>query len=188
MAFKPSARRQSTYAESDLDIRPIMNLMVVLIPLLLAGAQFVKNTILEVALPASKGASSTDNPEPKDEQDKMKNIQLTVTITKKGFYLVGKGFSVVNEKAEGEPTVPITGTDEENAPIYDYVGLRTKLKEIKEKLAEIPNIRDKHQITLTGEKDIKYEVIIKTHDTISGERVEGETQTIFPVVQMGMFI
>ena len=42
MAYKPSARRSSDELEMDLDIRPIMNLMVVLIPLLLQGSEWVK--------------------------------------------------------------------------------------------------------------------------------------------------
>jgi len=45
MAYKPSARRKSVDLDMDLDIKPVMNLMVVLIPLLLAGAEFVKISI-----------------------------------------------------------------------------------------------------------------------------------------------
>ena len=54
MAFKPSARRLSQSLEMDLDIRPVMNLMVVLIPLLLAGTVLVELSIIEINLPPAQ--------------------------------------------------------------------------------------------------------------------------------------
>ncbi len=67
MAYKPSNRRQSPKLEAELDIRPIMNLMVCLIPLLLAGAQFIKNTQLEVNLPPGKASAGPDQETPPKE-------------------------------------------------------------------------------------------------------------------------
>ena len=51
MAYKPSARRSGVTADIELDIKPVMNLMVVLIPLLLAGVEMVKLSIIEIDLP-----------------------------------------------------------------------------------------------------------------------------------------
>ena len=47
MAYKPSMRRSGQSADIELDIKPVMNLMVVLIPLLLAGVEMVKLSIIE---------------------------------------------------------------------------------------------------------------------------------------------
>jgi biopolymer transport protein ExbD len=58
MAFKPSMRRSGQNLDMELDIKPVMNLMVVLIPLLLAGVEMVKLSIIEIDLPPSKAAGS----------------------------------------------------------------------------------------------------------------------------------
>ena len=44
MAYKPSERRSGQGLVLELDIKPVMNLMVVLIPLLLAGVEYVKTS------------------------------------------------------------------------------------------------------------------------------------------------
>jgi hypothetical protein len=41
MAFKPSLRRKAMPMQGELEIRPVMNLMVCLIPILLQGAELV---------------------------------------------------------------------------------------------------------------------------------------------------
>lgn len=51
MAYKPSLRRTQKLEEMKLDIRPVMNLMVVLIPLLLAGSVWTKLSIKQLNLP-----------------------------------------------------------------------------------------------------------------------------------------
>ena len=60
MAFKPSMRAHNKITEIPLDIRPVMNLMVVLIPILLYSAEFVKLSIRELNLPpaSTTGRSS----------------------------------------------------------------------------------------------------------------------------------
>jgi biopolymer transport protein ExbD len=188
MAFKSSERRNTKYAEADLDIRPIMNLMVVLIPLLLAGAQFVKNTVIEVNLPASKGASSSDTPEPKEEEKKEVTMNLTVAITAKGFYITAKNLpAIANEENDpDQPTIPNLAVQEGEDP-YDYMALRAKLKEIKEEI-KIKPIADKNRVIITASKDIPYSVYVHTQDAVYGEVVEGEIELLFPQVQVGAVI
>jgi hypothetical protein len=65
MAYKPSLRRTQKLEPMSLDIRPVMNLMVVLIPLLLAGSVWTKLAIKQLNLPpksAGGGAAEMDKP------------------------------------------------------------------------------------------------------------------------------
>ena len=74
MAFKPSMRRSGQSLEMELDIKPVMNLMVVLIPLLLAGVEMVKLSIIEIDLPPSKAAGGGGAGEENPEQEKEKKL------------------------------------------------------------------------------------------------------------------
>ena len=54
----------------DLDIRPVMNLMVVLIPLLLQGAEWVKLGAIEINAPPSKsGGKNAGEQQDKNEEE-----------------------------------------------------------------------------------------------------------------------
>lgn len=185
MAYKPSNRRQADDLETELDIRPIMNLMVCLIPLLLAGAQFVKNTQLDVNLPPSSGGSSSQSKdEPEEEKEKKVNLNLTVAITGKGFYISASNVTLYSKDRPEAPTVPIDAEGN-----YDYLGLRAKLKELRNEIdSSGKKYNDDSKIIITASKEIEYEVYIKTQDAISGEIVNGEVKEIFPVVQIGTVI
>jgi biopolymer transport protein ExbD len=186
MAFKPSQRRQSGNATMDLDIRPIMNLMVCLIPLLLAGAQFIKNTELNVNLPSSGGSSApADDQEPKEEKEEKKvNLRLTVAITEKGFYVSASNVSLYDKENPSEPTV---GLDAEGN--YQYLQLREKLKELKTEIDNSgKNFADKDKVIITASKTVAYEVYIKTQDVISAEVVNKEIKELFPIVMIGKVI
>lgn len=185
MAYKPSQRRQAADLETELDIRPIMNLMVCLIPLLLAGAQFIKNTQLEVNLPPGKASAGPDQNQPKEEEKKKKvNLNLTVGITEKGFYISASNVTIYSSKAPEEPSIPV-GDDGS----YDYLSLRAKLKELRKEIdGNGKNYADKDKIKLTAAKAIPYEVYIKVQDAVSGEVVNKQVKDIFPVVQIGQII
>ena len=76
MAYKPSARRKSAELDMDLDIKPVMNLMVVLIPLLLAGTEFVKLSIIEINLPPQNQGGSGGEQNPDREVEKRLKVLL----------------------------------------------------------------------------------------------------------------
>lgn len=185
MAYKPSNRRQSGNLEADLDIRPIMNLMVCLIPLLLAGAQFIKNTQLEVNLPPGKsaGSASEDTP-PKEEEKKKVKLGLTVGITERGFYISASNVTIYSSDQPEAPSVPILADGS-----YDYLALRARLKDLRTEVDNSgKNFADKDKISITASKNIPYEVYIKVQDAVSGEVVNKEVKELFPVVQMGRVI
>jgi hypothetical protein len=82
MAFKPSLKRKSTPLGEELDVTPIMNLVVVLIPLLLATAEFVKLGLLETRLPpAVSGLSSSL---PTEQEAPKEKLSLIVSVDSLG--------------------------------------------------------------------------------------------------------
>lgn len=168
-----------------LDIRPVMNLMVVLIPLLLAGSVFTKLAIKELNLPPkSAGGAGAETEKPPELE---KRLGLNIIVSKNGFYIGSRSGFLQGEESKrsegGEPTVPLNpdGT-------YNFEMLQAKLSEIKQKVAET-TYSDKNAIMLTAEADIKYKYLVKTMDYVTNYvDEEGKIQELFPQIIIGQVV
>jgi biopolymer transport protein ExbD len=174
-------RRSGITAEIELDIKPVMNLMVVLIPLLLAGVEMVKLSIVEIDLPpASAGAGKGDEKNP--EKEKEKKLGLKIAITMDGISLATAGAVMTGEEGEG-PTIPAQTTGEQ-----DLDQLKEKLVELKKAIAD-KGFKDKNTAIITAGKDIEYQVIIDVLDIIQSYKDDaGDIQPLFPQVNFGQVV
>lgn len=182
MAYKPSLRRHMTVEEIPLDIKPVMNLMVVLIPILLFSAEFVKLSIRELNLPpASSGQGIGDEKKPTEQE---KRLFLTVLVSKRGFYIGTKGGFLSGEgKSEDEPSIPI---NEDGS--YNYQMLQERLVELKGKIAD-QSFADEKSAILSAEADIPYKDIVKAMDYITVYKdEEGISRELFPQINIGQVI
>ena len=181
MAYKPSQRRSGQSLDLELDIKPVMNLMVVLIPLLLAGVEYVKLSIVEIDLPpaqAGGGGAGEENP----EKEKEKRLGLKIAITNDGFSLATSSAIMSGEEGEG-PTVPLNTEND-----FDYDTLKDKLIELKKLIAD-KGFKDKESAVITAGASIEYQVIINVMDAIlSYEDDEGNIQPLFPQINFGQVI
>ncbi len=183
MAFKPSMRSTNRVKEIPLDIRPVMNLMVVLIPILLYSAEFVKLSIRELNLPPASTANSGGAQE--KPQEEAKRLQLTVIVAREGFYIGNKsGYLTGETDADtNEPSVPLDETGN-----YDYVALQEQLKEFKTKI-EGQEFVDENSIIISAGANIEYRHIIKTIDFVTMyENERGDQFELFPQVNIGQII
>lgn len=185
MAYKPSLRRTQKIEEMKLDIRPVMNLMVVLIPLLLAGSVWTKLAIKQLNLPpktVGEGMGELDKP-----MEIQKRLGLNIIISREGFY-VGSASGFLQEgkqsRSEGAPpTIPLK-TDGD----LDFDMLQSKLIEIKGRILET-DFSDKNAIILTAEADIPYKHVIKTMDNITVYvDQDGAMQELFPQIIIGQVV
>jgi biopolymer transport protein ExbD len=182
MAFKPSERRNGQSLDLELDIKPVMNLMVVLIPLLLAGTEMIKLSIIEIDLPpAEAGAGAGDNQQ-NPEKEKERQLSLKIAITRDGFSLATATSIMSGEGGEG-PTIPVNQDGS-----FNYDLLKEKLIELK-KLIKDKGFKDQDRAIITAGADVQYQVIIDVMDAIlSYEDDEGNTQPLFPQVNFGQVI
>jgi biopolymer transport protein ExbD len=86
-AFPVMKRKDKFLAEQiesiDLDMTPVMNLFMVLIPFLMSMAVFTHIAVIEFSLPPS-------NTEAIDTEES-KELDISIIISKKGFRIVGTG-------------------------------------------------------------------------------------------------
>lgn len=138
-AFPASKRiKKSTGNEVDLidlDVTPIMNLFMVLIPFLVSMAVFTHIVVIDFSLPPAQ--SGSDNTESKE-------LDISIVVTSKGFRIIGTGKKLdLVPKKQGQ---------------YHFDQLRVLLKAIK---FQYPSQKS---VVLVMESDVLYDDIIKFMD------------------------
>jgi biopolymer transport protein ExbD len=77
---------------ADMDLKPFMNLMVVLIPMLLLSAEFARVAVIDIKLPDKNRGSGTDEPQKQPfSENKSDKLLLTAIITDSAVTLGAKG-------------------------------------------------------------------------------------------------
>ncbi|MCK5808199.1 biopolymer transporter ExbD [bacterium] len=173
-------KKRRKEATPELNMKPAMNLILILIPLLLTSMEAVKIAVINVATPQIGPASVAQKPQ--DTPDE-KPLKLTLALTDRGITVFAKDQVIENKDDPLGPTIPKIDGEEEDANgkmvearVYDY----DKLKEI------LVDIKSQHQaeenVIISAEPNIKYEYIIHIMD-ISRESKEGKKKkTMFPNV------
>ena len=159
---------------ADMDLKPFMNLMVVLIPLLLTSAEFVKLGVIEINLPPARSGPVQGAIENMPQEETLR-LDLAVTITSRGFYISSSLAVLRGDK--GEPIELKEGQ-------YDYARLSQTLYDIKQKAeGKFPDL---HQIIIMANMtdNIDYQTVVSTMDAARTIRVNGETVELFPEVSL----
>jgi biopolymer transport protein ExbD len=150
------------HKEEDIDVTPLLNVMVVLVAFLIFSAVFSRITIQELVLPTQGDAKSApDTP-----------LVTIEVIVRKSSLEIGDGKSVVAK-------IPKLGTK------YDIQKLSAYLLRLKEKY------KDKQDVIILLEPDIEYESMIQVMDAVKIVEVKQEGQErprkvlLFPQVSIG---
>jgi biopolymer transport protein ExbD len=202
---KPSERRNFKEADMEINLTPMMNLIAILIPALLISVAFVEVAVINVAAPAIGSAPEQEQDKPPDKPP----LNLTVTITDKGYTVAGSGGVLGGELEAGEeqtgPTIPIIqktidcgkyiGTVPPPRPKNKGSGPCKEAKETRtfwiydndaltDKLVEIKDAYpDERRIIIAAEPETDYESITDVMD--SSREIKdpgGEMRTLFDEV------
>ncbi len=177
MAYRPSKRAKHGFEWIHTNITPMMNLMVVLIPLLLTSAEFVKLGVIQLNLPPAAVGPEGEKLNELPIED-IKRLDLTVTITNKGFF-ISSSMAVLSGEREGEPTIPLIMAQNDSM-VHDYGSLSEKLYEIRKKAEN--RFPDYDRIIILAEPDIVYQTIVNTMDAARSIKINGKRQSLFPNV------
>lgn len=139
----------------DLNLTPIMNCVLVLIPLMLLNVVFMTISVIEVTMPQRSAGAAQNNGEPP------KRLQLF--ISKQGFTIV-EGMSSLPAEGDcpaGGPTICPSNPDGAiDTDKQDWLGLYNKLIEIKQK----PEWLDHDTIEIVADSSVKFSVLVKAMD------------------------
>lgn len=139
---KPALKRVNKSLGSDtesidLDMTPIMNLFMVLIPFLMSMAVFTQLAVIDFSLPPSTSEGEVT-------QGEQKELDISVVVSSKGFRIVGTGKKLdLIPKKRGK---------------YQYEQLKALLKAVK---FQYPSQKS---VVLVFEADTLYDDIIKFMD------------------------
>lgn len=84
-------KKKSVMVSSEMDLKPFMNLMVVLIPMLLVSAEFAKVAVVDIKLPEARGSQTKQQVTDAPVEDKSDKLLLTAIITDSVVTLGAKG-------------------------------------------------------------------------------------------------
>jgi biopolymer transport protein ExbD len=143
----------------ELNVVPMIDMMVILVFFLIFTAVFTKTNVLELNLPGADSAVP-DLPE---------GLNLEVIIRKAAIEVADRGTGLLK-------SLPRTGDD------YDLKGLSEYLKLVKSKYP------DKQNATILLEQDISYDTLVHVMDTVRVFQVpnsQWDMAELFPEVSVG---
>ncbi len=133
-------RKEERKRDVELNVTPVLNVFLILIPFLLLTAVFVRIAILELALP-SIGKKSQ---QAQTEQPKQIVLNM-LSIDEKGFQLKTTGMNF--------PRIPRRNGE------YDFEALARQLKRVKQKYAE------SEDVIIAPASSVTYDIIVHVMDT-----------------------
>jgi hypothetical protein len=152
----------------DLNLIPLMNLFVTMIPLLLLTAAFYHIGMVSVSVP-------TQSEEESDVAVGKASVTMNLRITDKGYTLTASSATLSEADLKSlDGFIPKKGKD------YDYDRLTQYLEKVKRKYEQSDTV------TVIPGKNIKYQVMIETMDAARSMVLHQGTKKrkipLFPVV------
>lgn len=166
----------------DLDLAPIMNMVIILIPLLLLSVVFLKVGVINVNAPKLSIGPPSDTPPPDDE----KPLNLTVAVGAKGFRLAATGAVLpeLNGCPVPGPTICLSDRKADVASLFEsarkaFSDGQTQTGEVEldkamaafnwpelyNQLARIKGqYKDETIINISADPDVPYALIVRVMD------------------------
>ncbi len=145
---------------SDVNIMPLMNIIMLLIPFLIMSTEFIKIGVINVSAPKIGGAPSQSDPANKP---KKKPLNLTVQVSKKGLTVMTQnqklpeGCNLADLRTPGAKKFPTIKKSETNK--HNYKELTRCLVKIKKAFP------DERRLIIMADPEIPYHVIIQLMDS-----------------------
>jgi biopolymer transport protein ExbD len=133
-------RKEALRRDAEINVTPVLNLFLIVIPFLLLTAVFVRIAIVDLSLPSlARRGEGQSTPAPQ------RIVLNMLTIDEEGFQLKSTGMEF--------PRLPRTASG------FDYDALARQLRQVKARYAE------SEDVIIAPASTIPYEVIIHVMDT-----------------------
>lgn len=174
-------KRTDISVEQELNLAPIMNMVVILIPLLLLSVVFLKVGVINITAPKLAMGPPSDTPPPEEEP-----LNLTVAVNAKGFRIAATG-AVLPEMAGCPVPGPTICLEAQSVDVADkFAKARTQIasgnlaggeaeleaalnaynwKELYNQLVRIKTqYKDETIINISADPDVPYAAIVRVMD------------------------
>jgi len=145
MALRPSKRRDKALSnlaeDSDIELTPMMNVLVILVPFMVTMAVFTQIAAINFSLPPALAEGEGDGPQDNKAQQ---TLDISVAMTDAGFTVTGTG--------QVMPLIP------KRAGKYDLEALNKVLRAVKMKYPQ------QEDIVLLIEQEVVYQDIVSVMD------------------------
>lgn len=152
--------RRRVDGTAELDVLPVMSLVVHLVPMLLLSVRFLTYGHVPGQGPVIPAVPAAGPEQLAEQQAQV----VSVRITKQGF--------VVGGLPEGEPRIPCAspcGPDQ-----YDYVGLNASMAIVKRAHPE------ESRVVLVPDPEVPYDVLVRAMDAARARKTERGEVLLFP--------
>jgi len=161
VAYRPSRRAHKHSHGTELNIIPLMNVFVIIIPFLLLTAVFAKTSMIEIFLAQQDAVISASAKKPDQGY-------LTVKVLKRGFVLDGIGKGIVIRRKNGK---------------LNYERLSTMLQKLKDRHPRV------QEVAILLNPSLSYESVVKVMDVTREAEISRDGKTtrrvLFPLVSLG---
>jgi biopolymer transport protein ExbD len=204
-------RKRDPEELAELNLAPIMNMVMILIPLLLLSTVFLQAGVINVSTPRNAQSTQAENEETPDEVPVPK---VVVTISSDGFRVVNTNAMVVGFEpfaapiegcaGSGDAAMPANPHDAANAPPticlrpgaaetdplverLDYASLYNRLVEIRLNPVWFEGLSQENNsvISLLADEEVPFEVLVKVMDTARYILNPGDAELSEPTATSG---
>ncbi|RVU42299.1 hypothetical protein EA187_17075 [Lujinxingia sediminis] len=159
-------KREEVKLPQDIDLAPMMNLVIILIPMLLLSVVFMEVSVINVTMPLG-GATTSHRTEPEDDKQP---LNLAISMTAQGFYITAAG-----TKMQPMPGCPTGGPS--ICLEDDSVDPGARFEESRRLYASSDKIRGE-EVLLEGLGAYNYRELYNRLSTIKNEFPEETTVTL----------
>jgi len=198
VAFQPSKKRNREEEAGELNVTPIMNLMVVLIPLLLSVAGLTELSLLEYLPPAEAGVPKDVDAPPSEPGPDEAKLDLLLNLSETSLQV---SVFLSSDLGPNFYEIPLVNG------LYNWVTLKDSLWSIKVNKVgppigketvvdertgeekEIPKYRyqDGEEISIAAMGHTPFQTIIHAMDACKYYKIGGEKKTLFPITVLKQF-
>jgi len=200
VAFRPSSKRTRGAESTELNITPIMNLMVVLIPLLLSASKFTELALLEYLPPAEAApAESAGAPPSEGGSSKIEKISLLLNLVDTGIQVSifesiveGPNFYVIPRFADGSynfDTLKDSLWSIKQTHVGEPIGTEDVTNELTGEITQIAKYRviDGEEASITAVATTTFQTIIKVMDACRYKTIGNDQKPLFPYTLLKQF-
>ena len=160
-------------ASGQINIMPLMNIIMLLIPFLIMSTEFIRLSVVDTTLPAFSNNEQVKPP----TVHKKATLQLHLTVTQSGCTLITQ-----NKRIPTGCDLRPTATPTPSKPTLPRSGKKLPFKELGACLQKIKALFPKEKrVVLLSKQSIPYNTIIATMDTCKGyRRMDRGDKPLFP--------